>query len=82
MISRRIHLLESLSTFLLGMAASTSSGLYRRGSLDLSIVTLIANLPLLLWTAVRRLRIQNSFALSTLADTGRRAIGRVPDKSA
>jgi 2-iminobutanoate/2-iminopropanoate deaminase len=51
-------------------------GLYRRGSLDLSIVTLIANLPQLLWAAVRRLRIQNSFALSTLADTGRRAIGK------
>ena len=35
-----------------------------------------ATLPLLLWAAVRRLRIQNSFALSTLADTGRQAIGK------
>jgi hypothetical protein len=37
---------------------------------------LIANVPLLLWAAVRRPRIQNSFALSTLADTGRQAIGK------
>jgi hypothetical protein len=60
----------------LGMAASTSRWTYRRRSLDLSIVTLIAIHPMPLWAGVRRLLVQNSFALSTLADIGRQAIGK------
>ena len=67
--------------FLLGMAASTSRWIVSPRFFRSSIVTLIANLPLLLWAAVRRLRIQNSFALSTLADTGRQAIGKRDNQS-
>ena len=47
----RILLLESLSTFLLGMAASTSRWTVSPRFFNLSIVALIANLSLLLWAA-------------------------------
>ena len=67
--------------FLLGMAASTSRWIVSPRFFRSSIVTLIANLPLLLWAAVRRLQIQNSFALSTLAGTGRQAIGKRDNQS-
>ena len=67
--------------FLLGMAGLMLRWIVSPRFFRPSIVSLIANLPLLCGRAVRRLRIQNSFALSTLAGTGRQAIGKRDNQS-